>query len=47
MFDNKENRYITKGVSEQVSKEIQLYCWQFIDKKNYFSLIIIPIQEME
>lgn len=34
MFDNKENRYITKGVNEQVPKEIQLYCWQLIDKKR-------------
>ena len=34
MFDNKEKRYITKGVNEQVSKEIHLYCWQLIDKKR-------------
>ncbi|MFD2306982.1 DUF960 family protein [Enterococcus termitis] len=34
MFDNKENRYITKGVNEQVPKEIQLYCWNLIDKKR-------------
>ncbi|OJG64571.1 hypothetical protein RV09_GL001853 [Enterococcus moraviensis] len=26
MFNNKENRYITRGVNEQVPKEIQLYC---------------------
>ncbi|MGX7264573.1 DUF960 family protein [Enterococcus crotali] len=34
MFDNKENRHISKGVNEQVQKEIQLYCWQLIDKKR-------------
>ncbi|MBL1224214.1 DUF960 family protein [Enterococcus sp. BWR-S5] len=33
MFKTKENRYITRGVNEQVPKEIQLYCWQLIDKK--------------
>ncbi|MEI5993661.1 hypothetical protein A5880_001208 [Enterococcus sp. 4G2_DIV0659] len=34
MFDNKEKRYVTKGVNEQVPKEIQLYCWNLIDKKR-------------
>ncbi|WP_429953580.1 DUF960 family protein [Enterococcus sp. AZ192] len=34
MFDNKENRYITKGVNDHVPKEIQLYCWNLIDKKR-------------
>lgn len=34
MFNNKENRYITRGVNEKVPKEIQLYCWQLIDKKR-------------
>lgn len=33
MFKSKENRYITRGVNEDVPKEIQLYCWQLIDKK--------------
>ena len=33
MFTTKENRYITRGVKEQVPKEIQLYFWQLIDKK--------------
>lgn len=33
MFKSKENRYITRGVKEQVPKEIKLYCWQLIDKK--------------
>ena len=33
MFDTQENRYITKGVNEQVPKEIQLRCWQLIDEK--------------
>ncbi|MGJ0917868.1 DUF960 family protein [Enterococcus avium] len=33
MFERQENRYITKGVNEQVPKEIQLRCWQLIDKK--------------
>lgn len=34
MFDNKENRYITNGLNEKVPKEIQLYCWQLIEKKK-------------
>lgn len=33
MFERQENRYIKKGVNEQVPKEIQLRCWQLIDKK--------------
>ncbi|MBO0457722.1 hypothetical protein JZO77_13360 [Enterococcus hulanensis] len=33
MFDTQENRYITKGVNEQVPKEIQLRCWHLIDEK--------------
>ncbi|MFD1900800.1 DUF960 family protein [Enterococcus termitis] len=33
MFKSKENRYIARGVKEQVPKETQLYCWQLIDKK--------------
>lgn len=33
MFKSKENRYLAKGVNEQVPKELQLYCWQLIDKK--------------
>ncbi|MFQ7236409.1 MAG: DUF960 family protein [Enterococcus hulanensis] len=33
MFDTQENRYITKGVNEQVPKEIQLRCWQLNDDK--------------
>lgn len=30
MFATRENHYITRGVNEQVSKEIQLRCWQLI-----------------
>lgn len=33
MFDTPENRYITRGVYEQVPKEMQLRCWQLIDVK--------------
>ncbi|OTN88477.1 hypothetical protein A5819_000958 [Enterococcus sp. 7E2_DIV0204] len=33
MFKTKRNRYVTKGVKEQIPKEIQMYCWQLIDKK--------------
>ena len=33
MFDTQENCYITKGVNEQVPKEIQLRCWKLIDEK--------------
>lgn len=33
MFDTQENRYITRGVNEQVPKEMQLRCWQFIAEK--------------
>lgn len=33
MFNTQENRYITRGVNEQVPKEIQLRCWQLIDEK--------------
>ncbi|EOL44533.1 DUF960 family protein [Enterococcus caccae] len=34
MFDNKETRYIIRGVNEKVPKEIQRYCWDLIDKKE-------------
>lgn len=33
MFESRENYYITRGVNEQVPKEIQLRCWQLIDEK--------------
>lgn len=33
MVDTQENRYITRGVSEQASKEIQQRCFQLIDEK--------------
>lgn len=33
MFNTQENRYITKGVNEQVPKEIRLRCFQLIDEK--------------
>lgn len=33
MFDTQENRYITRGVNEQVPKEIQQRCFQQIDDK--------------
>ena len=33
MFDIQENRYITRGVNEQIPKEIQVRCWQWIDEK--------------
>lgn len=33
MFDTQKNRYITKGVNEQVPKKVQLCWWQMIDEK--------------
>lgn len=33
MFNTKENRYITRGVNEQIPQAIQLRCWQMIDEK--------------
>ena len=33
MFDTQENRYITRGVNEQVTMEIQQRCFQLIDEK--------------
>ncbi|WP_367377497.1 DUF960 family protein [Enterococcus gilvus] len=33
MYETKENRYITKGVNEQVPRDMQLRCWQYIDEK--------------
>ena len=33
MFNIQEDRYITRGVNEHVPKEIQLYCWELINKK--------------
>ncbi len=33
MFDTQENRYITRGVNEQISKEMQQRCFQLIDEK--------------
>ena len=33
MSDTQENRYITRGVNEQVPKEIQIRCFQLIDEK--------------
>ncbi|MBP2098933.1 DUF960 family protein [Enterococcus rivorum] len=34
MFEKNDNRYLTKGVNEQLPKEIQVYCWQLIDEKR-------------
>ena len=34
MFDTQENRYITRGVNEQVPKEIHVRCFQLIDEKG-------------
>ncbi|WP_427813304.1 DUF960 family protein [Enterococcus sp. 22-H-5-01] len=34
MFDTQENRYLTKGVSAKLPREIQLRCWQWIDEKS-------------
>lgn len=33
MFDTQGNRYITRGVNEQVPKEMQQRCFQLIDEK--------------
>lgn len=33
MFNTQENRYITRGVNEQVPKEKQQHCFQLIDEK--------------
>lgn len=33
MFNTQENRYITRGVNEQVPKEMQQRCFQLIDEK--------------
>ena len=32
MFERKENRFITKGIDSDVPKEIQVVCWELIDK---------------
>lgn len=32
-FDTQENRYVTRGVNEQVRKEILQRCFQLIDEK--------------
>lgn len=34
MFNTKENRYVTKGVNEEVPLELQLFCWQCIDEQG-------------
>lgn len=33
MFDTQENCYITRGVNEQVPKEMQLRCWKLVGEK--------------
>lgn len=33
MFNRQEKRYVTRGVNEQVPKEVQLRRWQLIDEK--------------
>ncbi|GCF94704.1 hypothetical protein NRIC_25950 [Enterococcus florum] len=33
MFNTQENRYITRGVNEQVLKEMQQRCFQLINEK--------------
>lgn len=33
MFDTQERRYVTRGVNEQVPKEIQKRCFRLIDEK--------------
>lgn len=34
MFDNKDNRYITRGISEEVDIRLQLLMWSMIDNLN-------------
>ena len=34
MFEDKGNRYLTRGVQGAVPLTIQLYCWQLIDQKR-------------
>lgn len=34
MFKNKKNRYITKGVNEEVDIRLQLLMWSMIDNLN-------------
>lgn len=34
MFKSRDKRYMTKGVNEQVPLELQVFCWECINKKG-------------
>ncbi|MFW7401928.1 DUF960 family protein [Vagococcus fluvialis] len=50
MFKKKEKRFITKGVDTQVSKAMQIVCWELVDnlvKENSIEIDYLQIFEFE
>jgi len=47
MFDNKEQRYMTRGVAEELHTEIAILLWQLIDVKNMHAIELDYLQVFE
>ncbi|MGX7699097.1 DUF960 domain-containing protein [Enterococcus faecium] len=47
MFQNKEQRYVTKGVVDRLSMELQVLCWNLIDQKVQKQLPLDYLQIFE
>lgn len=47
MFDNKEKRYMTRAISEELDLEIAVLLWQLIDVKNKLDVELDYLQVFE
>lgn len=47
MFDNKNNRYMTRAIAEEIHPEIALILWQLIDSKNKLKVELDYLQIFE
>lgn len=47
MFDNKNNRYMTRAIAEELHPEIALILWRLIDSKNKLNVELDYLQIFE
>jgi len=47
MFDNKNNRYMTKAIAAELHPEIALILWKLIDSKNKLNVEMDYLQVFE
>lgn len=47
MFETQENHFIKSRMREQISKEIQLLCWQLVDEKKQADVQLDYLQIFE